>query len=212
MIYVRGAAAELSEAGALRKAASTSVKDSFLLCLLVPPYGRAEATVLSTVRGVNYGGAMVESLTFNVRRLHDAAEGLYVLGSGFHERVVAADKPTVLKQLEKELAEAPVAAGMWAATAELALIVVDEQPAGMPAPKPAPGREESPLLARIEERPHEARVAVVDLLDDKLLVRIRRRLDASERFPKARALHVAAVQGCGLALDVRDAAEGDPSM
>jgi hypothetical protein len=208
-VYVRGAAPELADADTVRQAASTSTKDSFLLCLVVPPHTGKEATVLSAVRGVNYGGAMVERLTFNVRRLHDAEEGLQVLGTTFHEQVVAADKPTVMKDLEKVYQSAPIDAGMLAATAELAVIVADEPPPGMVVPKSPPRKQETSLLARIEERPHDARVAIVDLAADRLLLRVRRRLDAYERFPSSRALHAAAVQGCGLALDVRAAAEDD---
>jgi hypothetical protein len=206
-VYLRGVTPELLAPEMLREAARASVKDAFLLCLLTPPPSSSEAAVLSAVRGVNYGGAMVDSLTRNVRRLHDAEAGLSVLAATWDSRARSADTPAAMKKLEAELEDAPTAAGFVAASAEVLVLVIDEPPSGVAPAPTVPGREKVSMLGRVEERPHEARVAIVDLEQDRLLLRLRRKVDAGARFPNARALHAAAVQGCGLALDVREAVE-----
>ncbi|MEJ7729671.1 MAG: hypothetical protein WKG00_10670 [Polyangiaceae bacterium] len=206
-VYLRGVTPELTTPDLLRDAARASVKDAFLLCLLTPPHASSEAAVLSAVRGVNYGGSMVDSLTRNVRRLHDAEAGLSVLAASWDSRARSAETPAAMKKLEAELQDAPTAAGFVAASAEVLLLVVDDPPPGVGPPPSVPGREKVSMLGRVEERPHEARVAIVDLQQDRLLLRLRRKVDAGARFPSARALHAAAVQGCGLALDVREAVE-----
>lgn len=209
-VYMRGVVPELSAPDMLRDAARASVKDAFLLCLLTPPPASTEVAVLASVRGVNYGGALVDSLTRNVRRLHDAEAGLSVLAATWDSRARVADTPAAMKKLEAELEDAPTAAGFVAASSEVLLLVVDEPPAGV-GPAPAvPGRDKVSMLGRVEDRPHDVRVAIVDLEKERLLLRMRRKVDAGTRFPSAKALHAAAVQSCGLALDVREATDGGP--
>ena len=50
-------------------------------------------------------------------------------------------------------------------------------------------------------------MALIDLTSGKVLLRVRRRVDASGRSERATALYRVAIQGCDLALDVRAATE-----
>jgi len=73
-LYVRGPTAKLAKAENFPEIASSSVKDSFLLCMLEPPESRSDKTVLSKVRGVNFAGVAP-----NIRRFYEAEIGLAVL-------------------------------------------------------------------------------------------------------------------------------------
>jgi hypothetical protein len=204
-VYLRGATPELRDPQKLAEVAATSIKDAFLLCLVEPPRTRAERDVLAKVRGVYFGGAAVDGETANVRRLVEAQVGLTVLGPAFEAEARAADALAPLKKLAKDLEAAPIEAARDAANAELLIVVADEIDAPDAAIKPAPGSE--PLAYIAQEHPHDARVALVDLTSGKVLLRVRRRVDASARGGRATALDRIAIQGCDLALSARGAAE-----
>jgi hypothetical protein len=53
------------------------------------------------------------------------------------------------------------------------------------------------------ERPHQVRAAIVDLRTDKLLIRVRKRVDPDWLAASTRSNFASAVDGCALALDVR---------
>jgi len=205
-LYIRGATPELGDAARVAEAAATSTKDAFLLCLVEPPISRDERAVLGKIRGVSFGGALVDAQTANVRRLVEAQVGFAVLGPAFESEARAAEALAPLQKLAKDLEAAPIEAASRAASAELLVIVVDEIEDEPPRAKPT--RNEDPLGYRAQERAHDARVALVDLASGRALLRLRRRLDASGRSERATTSYRAAVQGCDLALDVRAATDG----
>ena len=204
-VYIRGATPELGDPSRLAFAASTSIKDAFLMCLVEPAVSHSEHDVMAKIRGVYFAGALVDEATANIRRLDEAREGFAILDPSFEAEVRAADKVTTLKKLGKTLEMAPFAAARIAATAELVIVVADEIDEPTPAPKPAPGT--SPLGYRAQEGPHDARVALIERASGRVLLRVRRRLDASGRTKRGAALYRVAIQGCDLALDVRQATE-----
>ena len=55
------------------------------------------------------------------------------------------------------------------------------------------------------ERPHQVRIGVVDLAADKVLLRLRRKVDPSWISSNARAEFASGIDSCGLALDVHAA-------
>ena len=162
--------------------------------------------MLGKIRGVSFGGALVDAQTANVRRLVEAQVGFAVLGPAFAAEARAAEALAPLQKLAKDLEAAPIEAASRAASAELLVVVVDEIEDEPPRAKPA--RNEDPLGYRAQERAHDARVALVDLASGRALLRLRRRLDASGRSERATTSYRAAVQGCDLALDVRAATDG----
>jgi hypothetical protein len=205
-VYLRGATPELrSPGGRIDEAAASSTKDAFLRCLVEPPASRDERAVLGEIRGVYFAGWMVDRETANIRRFDEVRQGLAVLSHAFEAEARAADALAPLQKLGKELSSAPPEAAEDAATAELLIAVADEiDDAQVPA---KPGPTDGSLGARAEERPHDARVALVDLGEGRVLLRVRRRIDASGRSEGAKAVYRASIQGCDLALEVRSAAE-----
>jgi hypothetical protein len=180
-VYVHLSAAGVGDARALDDAARGSGKDAFLFCLLRPPPSGSERDLLAKVRGTYFAGAKVDDETANVRRLADAHVGLSAVGPSFESAVALAEGLPALTKLHQALTKAPLAAAAKAASAELFIVVVDQGPA--------------------------ARVLLVDLPSKSVLLRLHRRLEAGGTSPAA-VLHREHLQGCGLALATRNAAEG----
>jgi hypothetical protein len=205
-VYIRGATPELGDAARLAEAAATSTKDAFLLCLVDPPVSRDERSVLGKIRGVSFGGALVDAQTANVHRLVEVQVGFAVLGPTFEAEARAAETLAPLQKLARDLQAAPIEAAGRAASAELLIVVADEAEDDVVKGKPT--RNEDSLGYRVQERAHEARVALIDLASGRALLRVRRRVDASGRSDRSTASYRAAIQGCDLALEVRAAIDG----
>lgn len=197
-VYVRGDAAELravtpapAPAPGLPRPATrgdaeeASIKDAFLTCLMLPPPSASERDLLLAVKGVYFGGSIVDDQTIRVRRLAEARGGLRVLGADFEAAVRAAEEPLALKRLRKELEAAPVESAAKAAAAELLILVADE-----PAVTGA----------------RAARVTLVDLTSNRPLVRVRVRVPSAGRSATA-ALYREHLEGCALALAARGSVE-----
>lgn len=184
-VYVRGPAIELRDAAKIDDAVAGSIKDAFLFCLMTPPASSSERDLLAKVRGVYFGGALVDDETANVRRLAEAWIGLPVLAPAFEASVRAAEEPLALKKLRKDLQSAPTEEAAKAAAAQILLVVADE-------PSAAGARA--------------ARVSIVDLASQKPLLRARLRSGAVSQSALA-SLHREAIEGCGLAASVRGGVE-----
>jgi hypothetical protein len=202
-VYIRGATPELRDPRKLGEAAATSIKDAFLMCLIEPAASHAERDVLAKIRGVYFAGAKVDDETANIRRLLDAQQGLAVFNRAFEADARAAEDVAILKRLKRDLDTAPIDAARLASTAELLIVVADE----IQEPDAANKLAVDSMGYRAQESAHDARVALIDLASGKVLLRVRRRLDASGRSERATALYRVAIQGCDLALDVRSATE-----
>jgi hypothetical protein len=180
-VYMHGLAADLRDPHRLDEAARASDKDAFLVCLTSPPPSSSERDLLGKVRGVYFEGAKVDEQTANVRRLAEARRGLAMLGPAFEASVRMAVDHGNLRVLRKDLEAAPIDQARKAAGAELLVVVAD-----------GPGRE--------------ARVALVDLTSQKVLLRLRRPLEEQGNSPMA-SLHRGDLEACALALAVRRAVE-----
>jgi hypothetical protein len=183
-VYVHASATELRDAKKLDDAVGASIKDPFLWCLL-----RASSTnereLLGKVKGTYFGGAKLDEETSTVRRLGDARMGLEVLGPTFEEVVRHARDIPTLKRLEKVLAAAPTEHAGKAASAEILIVVSDAV---------GPGGAK------------ETRVSVVEIASQRLLLRVRPRVDGDAGGAKAGS-HREQVEGCGMALAVRKSVE-----
>jgi len=180
-VYLRGAAAELRDPAKIGDAARASSKDAFLVCLTKPPSSDSEHDLLGKVRGVYFAGAKVDDETANVRRLTEARIGLAVLGPAFEESARREEELKALRRLHKELDAAPLDQAKRAVAAELLIVAVDLPPVGG-------GRE--------------ARLALVDLVANKVLVRRRLHLEDQPRSP-AGVLLRAEIEGCAFAFAAR---------
>ena len=189
-VYLRGPIDTLTSSKGIEGAASDSVKDAFLLCLVDPPDSRAEKPLLAKARAAY--SKQLEALTPNVRRLHDAQIALPVLDAEFQERIRTAPDLTHIDLLRQVFEAAPVERGKRAAKAELLIALMDETGAAT-APTELDG-----------ERAHDVRIALIDLPASKLLLRLRRHVDPSWIAAVTRPTFARGVDSCALGLDVHN--------
>jgi hypothetical protein len=186
-VYVRGPVAAFGKSNAIADTASASTRDSVVLCLIDPPASRVEKVVLSKVRAAYGGGVNVAE---HVRRLHDAESGLRRILSPWEERIRNAPELHDLQHIKAELAEIPVQETKRALRAELLIATMDEPDEAGPADLDG-------------ERPHQVRVALIDLRAGKIVLRTRKRVDPNWLAATTRSNFASAVDGCALALDIR---------
>jgi hypothetical protein len=193
-VYVRGALASFASAPGIANAASSSMKDPLLVCLLDPPATRTEKTLLAKVREV-YGTALSSAPQApSFSRLAAAEAGLPFLLPPFADRVRAAQDPDEIDRLARELARAPTDEARRAVKAGLLVAAMDE---------PGDGTGPTELDG---ERAHFVRVGIVDLAADKVLLRVRKHVDPGWISEAKRPQYAAGLDGCALAMDVRETA------
>ena len=190
MIYVRGDLASFAAPDRIAQVAAVSYKDALLLCLMDPPKTRLEPELLAKVHLARAGGAVMEDHTPNVRRLHDLEVGLPFLLPPWSERVRTAEDAGDLSRLKRELERAPIDRAKQAARASVLLVAMDE-----------PGEGATELDG---ERPHDVRIALVDLAASTVLFRARRHVDPKWITPAKRPTNAADLDGCALAHDVHE--------
>ena len=98
----------------------------------------------------------------------------------------------VISTFESREQAAPIARAKQAARSELLLVAIDE-PGGADGPTELDG-----------ERPHPVRVALVDLVANKVLLRARHVVDPSGISPARRAMYAIGLDSCALALEVHE--------
>ncbi len=189
LIYFRGPLDSFKTSAAMAEAEVASFKDAFLSCLAEPPRERSEKALLTKVRAAGSSDVVA-----NAHRLWSAVVGLPFLSPAWLERVRTSDSVSDISELEHAFARAPIDEAKQAARARLFIAVLDE-PGDTPGPSELDG-----------ERPHFVRIAIVDLATEKILLRQRRRVDPSWISLDRRAQYARRLDGCKLALDVRDAA------
>jgi hypothetical protein len=195
-VYVRGPLSSFGGGARAKESASTSFKDAFVLCLNSPPPMRTEKLLRAKARAAYPGRGEGMKPTEHVNRLFDALVGLPYLGPEWERRVVDAKSAEELTTLQKDFDRVPVKGAKEAARAELFVFVMDEQ-----SDKRGPTELDG-------ERPHDVRVHLVDLKKQRVLLRIRRRVDPSWVSAATRAEFATGIDSCALALDVHSAVTG----
>jgi hypothetical protein len=193
-LYVRGPIALFTKAASITAAASESVNDALVLCLLSGPYSFDEAAIFSAVRDPQPDGSHLAARTASVHRLHDVQLGLPFLMPRWSERARTAAGLEELDPLRQDLEKAPLEEAARAAKARLLLVAMDE-------PDDAGGVAEP--AAPDGERAHPVRVALVDLDLDRLLFRVRVGVDPSFIAPDHRAEYARAMDSCVVAIRAR---------
>jgi hypothetical protein len=193
LLYVRGPIGAFRDSLSIADAASSSYKDALLVCVVDPPAARTEKALLPRVLVSYGGGAAVEQATPNARLLQELEASLPVLDGRWSARVRSARSLPELDKLRRELGRAPVERGVQAAKAEILMAVLDE---------PGPGEGPTELDG---ERPHDVRVAIVDIARSKILLRVRRHADPAWISEGRRPRYAAGLDGCAIALDIAGA-------
>jgi hypothetical protein len=191
-VYVHGPVAGFADATALAATTNASLKDAFTLCLLDPPDSRGEKALMARVHVAYSNGAALEQKTQNVRRFRDERETLRVLSPPFAASVSNADEHQ-LSVLRNELERAHVDRGIEALRASLLVAVMDET-------------SNRGTVELDGERPHDVRVAIVDLAQSKVLLRMRLPVDPSGWAAGTRTEYASGIDACALAFDVRERA------
>ncbi len=193
-VYLRGPVALLDgTAGAVTRAAADSGKDTLLLCLLDPPSGRDEKTLLTKARLALGGGTSLAEQTQNVLRLHDAEVGLPVLLDPWSERIKAARDGQALSRVERDFKRTPIGAAKRALRSELLIAVLDEP------------TDKASITELDGEAPHMVRLAIVELDSARTLLSIRRHVDPNWISPRRRPQYARELDGCRFAIDVHEA-------
>jgi hypothetical protein len=190
LVYLRAPIETLTKPEVLRVAASGSVKDTLLFCLLDPPVNRTEPALLDKVRTSYSSVSIVEGRTANARRLDDLLTGLPFLLPAWSEAVRAAPDREAVAQLQREFDKAPIAHARAAARSALLLVVIDE---------PSDGKGPTELDG---ERPHPIRLVLLDAATGKVLLRVRKHVDPSFLSVNKRPQYAHGADGCALAFDV----------
>jgi hypothetical protein len=198
-VYVRGPLAALATSDGLTRAANDSGKDSLLVCLVSPPGSRSEKDLLKTARVAMSGGTPVQELAPQVRRLLEAEVALPFVMPAWGDRIRAAKDAHALDRLELALKKAPLAAAKKVLEAELVIAVFDE-PASTGAATELDG-----------ENPHDVRLVILEIETGRALLVMRRQVDPTWITPNRRSLYARELDGCKLALEVRDAVHGAPA-
>jgi hypothetical protein len=188
-VYVRGPSEQLTTASGTVQAASASVRDPFLTCLVAPPAARTERALLEKVHRA-YAGDL-EPPAGAVRRLRDVQLGLPFLAPAWAAKVAAAQDWDELAVLRRAFEKAPVDAATAGLRAGLLIVAVDE-PGDAGATTELDG-----------EKPHPVRVGLVDLASSSVLLRYRGKTDPAGFSPEKRPLYASGLDSCALAFDVR---------
>ncbi len=195
-VYVRGPVEGFHTDTAVSESAGASLKDTFVYCLLDTPKSRSEKVFHSRARAVYSSSVKFREATAHVERLQAALVGLPYLAPGWESRLREAETELELDKLTRAFDRAPLEAARRAAKSSQLLFLLDE---------PGDGTGPTELDG---ERPHQVRVHLVDLESQKLLLRLRRRVDPAFISAAARAEYASAIDGCQLALDVRESVTG----
>lgn len=191
-LYVRGPLGSFQTSLGLRKSALESGRDAFLLCLLESPPAANEKAYLPKARLALEGGRAAHQISPHVYRLQDVEAGRPYLSAAWGDQVRAAKDSSVVLRLEREFKKAPLAAAKEAMAAERLLAVLDE-------PNDAGGVTEMD-----GEHAHSVRVLMWDLTVNKLLLKFRTKVDPAWITPNRRSQYARELDGCKLAVAVRD--------
>jgi hypothetical protein len=198
VVYLRGALSELEGERGLYAAAEGSFPDALPLCLLDPPQEHDERTLRRRAAQIYAGGEHSRAIS-HMERLHDLLVGLPFLLPAWEVRVLLAKDLRGIEELAQRLRAAPLDAAARASHAPLLLLVLDE-------PKDGAGPTELDGSS-----PHFVRVHLIDLDEERVLLRLRRHVDPGWISPDVRAEYASGITSCELALLVQKALTPEPS-
>lgn len=209
-VYFRAVTDEVTRVSMIPTAARASRKDTFLACLELPAKTTSDASIFDTATRYRWR-VELDRITARVSELEALDFGLRSSTRTWLDDVQSTFDPDALRVLEVESEAArldprarPHAVAL-ASDAAWAAIVLDELPTGF-------GELEGPPIvnalrtSRLDEVapvPHPARIALVDLLAGKTVLRLRASLDARDVAVKNATADAAEIHGCQAAVALR---------
>lgn len=190
LIYVRGPIETFTSTRRIAQAASSSRVDALAACLISPPVGRTERALLPSMRA--------DAKVSNVSRLDDAEIALPFFDHVWLDRVRNAETESELAVYKHEVEKAGLERGKRALQSEYVVAVMDEAP-------PAGG-----ITELDGEKPHDVRLAIVEIVTGKYLFRMRKHVDPSGWSETSRAQWASGLDGCRFAQDARAAMAAAP--
>jgi hypothetical protein len=197
-MYVRGPIDAFGTTRRIAPAASSSRKDALLVCLIAPPTATTERALLPNVKLAFAGGAALDAKTPNVFRLDDAELALPFFEPAYVARVANAETEGELKIYKHEIDDAKLDRAIHALEAETIIVAMDEA-------APAGG-----ITELDGERPHDVRLAIVELASGRYLFRTHKHVDPSAWTESARAQWANRLDGCRFAQEARAAMTAAP--
>ena len=192
-VYIRGPEHSFVNRVGIEALARETAVDALAFCLVEPPKERKEKLLRSRARAAYARGPAMTEATAHVHRLGAAVIGMPLLQPEWRARVMDAKDLRRLEQLKLAFEKAPLASAKAAVNASLLLYAIDE-----------PGDAGS--AAELDgEKPHYVKVGVIDLIENKPLLRLRRRVDPSWLSDATRIELAHDVDSCTLAWDVHQA-------
>jgi hypothetical protein len=228
-VYLRLRVGNAKTTKSLRSAAARSLRDGFTSCLFVrreesegPPCKSPADCTRGNVCN-DWGICARPSQPYNMRLAYRA---LRILSSEWTDELHQATNDLAVRAFELDFDavtknDIPVAIEVLSRAKYFTVVLDEDPPKGLPkALQRAPGEHAETEEEIIQRVPHPARVAIWDLRDDKLLVRLR--ADAAGEFvpvgdraaasEETLAAERRQVNSCALALDVKElVASGDKS-
>lgn len=196
-LYLRGPLEGLGQPARVAELAASSTKDAFALCLLAPPKTRTEQALRFKASAAYAHGKQADAMS-QLERVAPLLQALPLLGADWKRRIANAESLGALQVLQKLLEAAPLEAGVHAAKARQLLLVLDET-ASASGPTELDG-----------ERKHWVRVVLADLTNKETRLRFRHEVDPGWLSDATRAQYASGVDGCALAMDLRQAAANLP--
>lgn len=200
IIYLRGSLDNFDSPKGIAEMGDTTYRDAFVLCLLDPPPKRTEKSLREAARAVLGGGERLK-VAAHVTRFHTARIGVPFLMPQWEERVRTAKKTRDLADMRSTLNRVSLKESVHAMKARLLLAVMDEPRDGI-----------SPTEIDGANR-HYVRVTLLDLENDKVLLRQRKLVDPAWIPSARRGDYANGINSCELGLEVRAAMMGtDPPV
>ncbi len=188
LAFVRGPIRAFDTRARRRAAFENGGADALLRCLSVPPLKTSEAALLRHL-GQVYQPRTFRGNFFNAGRGYDVAT---FLQSSFSNELSAASRMKQIQSLKRRLDEAHLDEATPLAGIEVLFAVYDEDK--------APGS-----YADFDgEAEHFVRLIVVDLVANRTVLRLRRKVDPSWISDDSRIRYSRELDSCRLAADIRD--------
>jgi len=199
ILYLRGPLEGFKTSQGITDMAQSTFRDAFVLCLFDPPSKATEKTLRDAARAVLSLNNDRNKVTAHVARFHTARVGVPFLMPQWEERVRTLGDSRELAEMRTRLERASLEESVRAMKARLL-------PDAMGWPKDGNGPPGNAGANR-----HYVRVMLLDLEENKVLLRQRKLVDPSWIPTDRRGEYSSGMNSCELGMEIRAVMTGTPS-